>query len=143
MSSRTVITGTGCFIPPHIRTNQDFINQSFFSEDGVAITTPIEETISKLSQITGITERRYADDAMNTSDMGTNAARVAIEESGIDVEQIDQMIFAHNFGNVVKHTIQTDVFLRLRPALSMTWASATPIVLPMTCSSVVRVGCRH
>ena len=109
MSPRTIITGTGCFIPPNIRTNHDFIDQSFFSEDGQAITTPIEETIAKLSMITGIQERRYANDSMNTSEMGTLAARVAIEESAIDPEQIDQVIFAHNFGNVIKHTIQTDV----------------------------------
>jgi 3-oxoacyl-[acyl-carrier-protein] synthase-3 len=46
--------------------------------------------------------------------MATIAARIAIKESGIDVEELDQVIFAHNFGNVLKNTIQTD----LLPALA-------------------------
>jgi 3-oxoacyl-[acyl-carrier-protein] synthase-3 len=51
---------------------------------------------------------------MNSSDMAVIAAKRAIEDSGIDAETLDQIILAHNFGNVVKHTIQTDVL----PALA-------------------------
>jgi 3-oxoacyl-[acyl-carrier-protein] synthase-3 len=45
---------------------------------------------------------------LNASDIGAIAARAAIHDSGIDPETLDQLIVAHNFGNVVKHTIQTD-----------------------------------
>jgi 3-oxoacyl-[acyl-carrier-protein] synthase-3 len=45
---------------------------------------------------------------LNASDIATIAAQAAIEDSGVDPETLDQIIVAHNFGNVVKHTIQTD-----------------------------------
>ena len=114
MQIRTVITGTGCYIPPVIKTNQDFTSQEFYSEDNQRISLPTEEVVKKLSEITGIVERRYVKDNVNTSDMATIAARIAIEESGIDAEQLDQIIVAQNFGNVLKNTIQTD----LLPALA-------------------------
>src|SRR5688500_17124835 len=108
MSVRTIITGTGCYIPPVIKTNQGFTEQEFYSEDNQRITTPGEEVVKKFSEITGIRERRYAPDNVNASDMATIAAREAIQSSGIDPEQLDQIIVAENFGNVIKHTIQTD-----------------------------------
>lgn len=111
---KTVITGTGSFIPPIIKTNQDFINQDFYSEDNQKITTPTKEIVEKFKDITGIEERRYAGEEMNSSDMATIAARKAIEDSHIDSEELDQLILAHNFGNVIKNTIQTDVL----PALA-------------------------
>ena len=36
------------------------------------------------------------------------AAALAIEDAGIDPETIDQIIVAHNFGNVIAGTIQSD-----------------------------------
>lgn len=114
MGVKSVITGTGCFIPEVIKTNQDFSKQDFYTEDAQLINTPSEEIVDKFREITGIEERRYINDEMNSSDMATIAARLAIEESGIDPEELDQVILAQNFGNVTKHTIQTD----LLPALA-------------------------
>ncbi|HWR33889.1 MAG TPA: ketoacyl-ACP synthase III [Chitinophagaceae bacterium] len=114
MGVKTVITGTGCFIPEIIKTNKDFSKQDFYTEDAQLITTPSQEIVDKFQDITGIEERRYINDEMNSSDMATIAARLAIEESGIDPEELDQVILAQNFGNVTKHTIQTD----LLPALA-------------------------
>lgn len=114
MNVRTVITGTGCYIPDVIKTNQDFSKQSFYADDAQLITTPSQEIVNKFQDITGIEERRYVNDEMNSSDMATIAARLAIKDSGIDPEELDQVILAQNFGNVTKHTIQTD----LLPALA-------------------------
>ena len=114
MGIKTVITGTGCYIPEIIKTNQDFSKQDFYAEDAQLIPTPSQEIVDKFQDITGIEERRYINDDMNSSDRATIAARLAIEESGIDPEQLDQIILAHNFGNVIKNTIQTDVL----PALA-------------------------
>ncbi len=111
---KTVITGTGCYIPELIKTNNDFIKQDFYAEDANLIAMPSREIVDKFQEITGIEERRYVTDDMNSSDMATIAARLAVEESGIDPEELDQVILAHNFGNVVKNTIQTDVL----PALA-------------------------
>lgn len=105
---QAVITGTGSYIPSRIRTNQDFARHLFYDEHRKALDTAPEVVVEKFKQITGINERRYADANLNTSDLATLAAKKAIEDSGCDPETIDQLIFAHNFGNVVKHTIQTD-----------------------------------
>ncbi|MEP6701105.1 MAG: ketoacyl-ACP synthase III [Bacteroidota bacterium] len=104
----TVITGTGCFIPELIKTNQQFIEQEFYTENAQPITASSGEIVDKFREITGIEERRYINDEMNSSDMATIAATAAIKESGIDPEELDQLILAHNFGDVIKNTIQTD-----------------------------------
>lgn len=65
--------------------------------------------VEKFRQITGIEERRYAPTEMNTSDIGTYAAKEALDDSGIDPESLDQIIVAQNFGNVIKHTNQSDM----------------------------------
>lgn len=105
---RTVITGVGSYIPTQIIGNDSFSEHSFYLEDGTLIDRSPVEIVEKFQQITGISERRYASVELNTSDIGAIAAKNAIEDSGIDPETLDQIIVAHNFGNVVKDTIQTD-----------------------------------
>ena len=105
---RTVITGTGSYIPDQIKRNADFQHHRFFTESNELIETPAIEISKKFQDITGIAERRYAAEDMSSSDIALIAAQRAIEDSGIDPETLDQIIFAHNFGDVVKHTIQTD-----------------------------------
>ncbi|HMU45981.1 MAG TPA: ketoacyl-ACP synthase III [Chitinophagaceae bacterium] len=104
----SVITGTGSYIPPHIQSNRDFSQHAFYSETQEPLNTPPEEVVEKFRQITGIEERRYTTDDLNASDIGSIAAKAALDDSGVDPETIDQLIVAHNFGNVIKHTIQTD-----------------------------------
>jgi 3-oxoacyl-[acyl-carrier-protein] synthase III len=111
---KSVITGTGAYIPTQVKTNRDFTSHNFYGEDFLPITQEPAIVVEKFKDITGIEERRYALPEMDASTMGVLAAQKAIEESGIDPETIDQIICAHNFGNVVKHTIQTDVL----PALA-------------------------
>ena len=80
----------------------------FYGEDHVLIKTPGAEVVEKFAHITGIRERRYASKDLNASDIGFQAGKLALEDAGIDPETIDQIIVAHNFGNVIRHTIQTD-----------------------------------
>src|SRR5258705_11670613 len=105
---RSVITGTGSYIPTTIQSNADFANHLFYAENNQPLDTPPEEVVKKFMQITGIAERRYIPDGLNTSDIATIAARQAVEDSGIDPETLDQVIMAHNFGNVIAQTIQPD-----------------------------------
>jgi 3-oxoacyl-[acyl-carrier-protein] synthase-3 len=105
---RSVITGTGSYIPPYVQTNADFAQHTFYTEEREPLTTAPGEVVEKFKQITGIEERRYTTPDLNASDIGSIAAKLAIENSGVDPESIDQLIVAHNFGNVVKDTIQTD-----------------------------------
>jgi 3-oxoacyl-[acyl-carrier-protein] synthase-3 len=104
----TIITGTGSYIPGLVIPNHSFSDHSFYGEDGVLINTPNSEICEKFKDITGIYERRYAEENINTSDLAFKAADLAIEDAGIDPETIDQIIVAHNFGNVIAGTIQSD-----------------------------------
>ncbi len=104
----TIISGTGSYIPGLVVPNTSFSHHSFYGEDGVLINTPNAEIFEKFKDITGIYERRYAEENVNTSDLATKAAALAIEDAGIDPETIDQIIVAHNFGNVITGTIQSD-----------------------------------
>ena len=137
LQTSTVITGTGSYIPPHIKTNSDFVNQDFYGEDHQRINIAPNEIVEKFKDITGIEERRYADGEMNTSDMATIAARRAITDSGIDPETLDQIIVAHNFGNVLKNTIQTDVL----PALSSRVKHSLGIHNPNCVAYDILFGC--
>lgn len=114
MANHTVITGTGCYIPPVIKTNQAFVGQSFFAEDEKKIDADGNEIVEKFKEITGIEERRYAEEKVTASTMAFWAAQAAIQESGVNPEELDQLIVAHNFGDVVNGTIQTDIL----PALA-------------------------
>lgn len=137
MSIRTVITGTGCYIPEVIKTNKDFIKQDFYVEDARQGTTTSQEIVDKFQDITGIEERRYVSDDMNSSDMATIAARLAIEDSGVNPEELDQIILAHNFGNVIKNTIQTDVL----PALASRVKQELGIKNPNCVAYDILFGC--
>ena len=65
----TIITGTGSIIPQHIKSNQDFVSNTFYDEQSELIKTPNQEIVEKFKGITGIVERRYADVQVNTSDL--------------------------------------------------------------------------
>lgn len=137
MSLKTVITGTGCYIPEVIKTNRDFTVHDFYGEDNLRIDTDPAEVVGKFREITGIEERRYACENINASDMAIIAAKLAIEESGINPEELDQIILAHNFGNVVKHTIQTDVL----PALASRVKQGLGIKNPNCVAYDILFGC--
>ena len=103
------ITGTGSYIPEIIKKNSDFSNHSFFSIEGDSIETPTDVIVDKFKAITGISERRYANNSLSTSDLGAKAAEKAIKNAKIDPESIDYIICAHNFGDVKSDAIQSDI----------------------------------
>ncbi len=102
------ITGTGSYIPSTVEKNENFHNHEFLNTDGSVITSPNEVIVEKFKSITGISERRYAKNHLNSSDLGFFAAEKAIEDANIDPETIDYIIVAHNFGDVKHGTIQSD-----------------------------------
>lgn len=105
---RTVIIGSGSFVPKRVLPNEYFHNQLFYTEDSTVIDKPPELISRKFQGITGISHRRWADDSMNSSDLAYLAAKQAIEDSGIDPETLDQIIVAHNFGDIQSGTIQSE-----------------------------------
>ena len=103
------ITGTGTFIPSLTKENTDFLNEKFLDSDGVALASENDVIIEKFKAITGIQERRYARAEYTSSDLAFFAAQKAIEDAQINKEEIDYIIFAHNFGDVKRGAIQGDM----------------------------------
>ena len=104
-----IITGTGSYIPTIKKENKQFNGNRFLNADGSSFDSNNTVIIQKFKTITGIEERRYAEDHFNASDLGYLAAEKAIENAGIDSETIDYIIFAHNFGDVKSDAIQSDI----------------------------------
>ena len=102
------ITGTGSYIPSIITKNEDFLNHEFMETDGSAFEQQNNVIIEKFEAITGIANRRYAKPDLKTSDIGFLAAEEAISNAGIDKEELDYIIFAHNFGDLTPGKIQGD-----------------------------------
>ncbi|MGM0589442.1 MAG: 3-oxoacyl-ACP synthase III family protein [Bacteroidota bacterium] len=96
----SIITGTGSYIPNRKVTNSDFLDNVFLHADGTVIDKDNEETIQKFEQITGIKERRYANDDVLASDMGAAAGKEALTAADFDPEKLDYIIVAHNFGDI-------------------------------------------
>ncbi len=106
---RVVITGTGCYIPTIKKDNSKFSESQFLNTDGSSFETENTVIIEKFKSITGIEERRYAEDHFNSSDLGFFAAQKAIEDAKIDPEELDYIILSHNFGDVKSGAIQSDI----------------------------------
>tara|TARA_B110000967_G_scaffold122442_1_gene124956 strand:+ start:364 stop:1422 length:1059 start_codon:yes stop_codon:yes gene_type:complete len=102
------ITGTGSYIPKEITSNKDFENHDFYNEDGTSFAHQNDVIIEKFKAITGISERRYAQEKYSTSDIASFAAQKAIDYAKIDPETLDYIIVAHNYGDVKYGSNQSD-----------------------------------
>jgi len=95
----SVITGTGAYIPENVKKNEDFLSHIFYTARHSKIDTTVQNIIQKFGEITGIRQRVYADPEISASDMAIMAAKEAIRCSGVDIEKIDYIIVAHNYGD--------------------------------------------
>jgi len=105
----SIITGTGSYIPENIKKNTDFLDNNFFSEKKDQLIDGNASIIEKFKGITGIEERRYLESGLLNSEIATIASQIAIEKADIDPETIDQIIFAHNFGDLSTENNQSDL----------------------------------
>ena len=78
---RSVITGTGIGVPPHIVTNEALSRLMDTSDEWIRVRS-------------GIQERRYAEPGQGSTDLGVLAARQAIADAGCSPADIDAVIFA-------------------------------------------------
>ncbi len=102
-------------MPKKIVSNSSFEGITFYDENREPITKPTPEIIKKFADITEITERRYVDDpAIMNSDMAAEVGELAIEKAGIDREELDYVIVAHNFGEIDTNERQ----IRIMPSIS-------------------------
>lgn len=131
------ITGSGSYIPKKIVANIDFSKHVFLNEDGTSFHHPNNIIAEKFKEITGISERRYADENLVTSDIAFFAAEKAIADAKIDPETLDYIIFAHNFGNVKLGAIQGDAI----PSLAARVKQKLRIKNPKCVAYDVLFGC--
>jgi len=77
------ITGLGYYVPENIVTNED-------------LSKVMETDDAWIQERTGIQERRHVvkGDGDTTTSMGVKAAKIAIERSGLDKDDIDFIVFA-------------------------------------------------
>lgn len=79
---RAKITGVGHYVPDYVLTNKE-------------LETMVDTDDDWIRSRTGITERRILKDSDKaTSFMATNAAKEALEDAGVDAEEIDVIILA-------------------------------------------------
>lgn len=78
---KTIITGTGSYLPPKIVTNLDLEKIMNTSDEWIR-------------QRTGILERRYAEPGIGSSDLATEAAKKAIAAAGLKPTDIEFIIAA-------------------------------------------------
>jgi len=81
MDRRTVVSGLGFYVPPRVVTNFDLEKMMNTSDDWIR-------------ERTGIIERHWAEPGIGTSDLGYEAAVKAIENAGIDKNEIDFIVAA-------------------------------------------------
>ena len=131
------ITGSGSYIPTEKVSNIDFAKHSFLNEDGSPFPHSNEVVAEKFLEITGIKERRYVKDDLCTSDIAILAAEKAILDAKIDRETIDYIILAHNFGDVKKGAIQSDIL----PSLASRVKHGLKIKNPKCVAYDILFGC--
>lgn len=131
------IIGIGSYIPNKEVSNTDFDKHVFLNEDGTAFGYPNEVVIKKFKGITGIENRRYAEDNHITSDLAFFAAGKAIANANIDKESLDYIIFAHNFGDVKCGTNQSDMI----PSLATRVKNKLDIKNPKCVAYDILFGC--
>ncbi len=133
----SVIAGTGSHIPERRVVNGDFLGRVFFDGSGQKLKKGSQETIDKLAEITGIRERRYAEDNQTASDLAHLAAVDALQSSGIDRESLDYVIVAHNFGDVRQGNVRSDFV----PSLASRVKHKLKIANPRTVAYDLPFGC--
>lgn len=126
----TVITGTGSYIPTVVIDNSRFTKQIFFEKDQTLIDSPGEVVVKKFLDITGIAQRRWVNQDQTCSDIAAIAAQQAIADAAIDLETIDQIIVAHNFGDVIKGTVQSDAVPSLASRVKNKLGIKNPSCIP-------------
>ena len=95
----SIITGTGSYIPEVVISNDFFRGSKFYDENCKLVKKPIEKILATLLELTGIEERRYARPDQVVSDLAVLAAEQALASSSTDLESLDLIIIAHNFGD--------------------------------------------
>lgn len=78
---RSIVLGSGAYLPKRIVTNAELANRMDTSDDWIR-------------QRTGISQRHIAADGELTSDLAIHAAKSALENAGIAIDEVDAIVLA-------------------------------------------------
>jgi len=131
------IIGIGSYIPNRVIPNTHFLDWDFYDATGKKFEIPNEEIIQKFKAITGIEERRWLDKDMVASDMAVIAAQRALDDSGINPDDLDYIIAATNFGDVEYGSYFSDFM----PAVASRIKNRLKIASPKSIAFDVIFGC--
>ncbi|NNF35257.1 MAG: ketoacyl-ACP synthase III [Saprospiraceae bacterium] len=95
------ISGTGSALPSNVVANSAFEYLQFYNKDGSLFDKPSNLVVKKLESITGIRERRYISEDEDSVPLMVEAAQAALNDAGLEGNDLDGIIVAHNAGNMV------------------------------------------
>lgn len=125
------VLGLGTYVPDKVFTNFDFEKILDTSDEWI-------------TEMTGIKERRFAEDDMETSDMAVLAAEEALKNSGVDKDEIDLVIVATSTGDhrfpSVANIVQDRLGLRNVPSMDQLAACTGFIYSMVTASQFIEAG---
>ena len=78
---KSIIKGTGMFVPPNLVTNKDLEKMMDTSDEWIR-------------QRTGIEQRYWIEGETGSSDLGFEASKIALEDAGWTAQDLDFIIFA-------------------------------------------------
>ena len=119
-TSRIGILGLGAYVPERIMTNDEWAEWVDTSDEWITTRT-------------GIKKRRIAAEDETTVDLAAKAARVALEDTGIGIEAIDEIIVATDTPEVklpdTASYLQTALGAREIPAFDLAGSGCAGFVL--------------
>lgn len=125
------VLGLGTYVPEKIMTNFDFEKILDTSDEWIR-------------EMTGIEERRFVEDGVETSDMAVHAAKIAIEKAGVSKDDIDLVIVATSTGEnhfpAVANKVQEALGLRNVPSMDQLAACTGFIYGVVTASQFIQAG---
>jgi 3-oxoacyl-[acyl-carrier-protein] synthase-3 len=115
--------------------NSHFLDNEFFWPDGSRMEKSNPDIVETLHNITGISERRFVDDNVTTTDIATEAAEQALVD--LDKESLDYIIVAQNFGDVRAGNLRSDMV----PTIASRVKHRLRIENPYTVAYDIPFGC--
>ncbi len=135
------ITGTGSHLPPRRLSNADMVSE--------LASRGLETSHEWIVERTGIQARHFADAHTFASDLGTEAARRAMEAAGITADEVDLLIVATSTPDMVFPSTATIVQRKLgitngSPAFDMQAVCSGFIYALTVADAMIRAGsARH
>ncbi len=136
------IKGTGHYLPKNIISRDYFLESSLNGHDKTFQAQTVK-TVERFEMVTGINTRTYRDTDETCSVLGLKAAKEAIVDAQIDSEDLDLIIFAHNWGDQVyindeiKYDVLPNLASRIKHQLGIKKLNCSAFDISFGCSGFI------